>query len=130
MSAVFVCPRPRTGAEKRMFAAACRFKDLLVPPGGGALDQPQFEGLAPRLDVYGTTPDPEFELDRPVIAARLAAANPPPRALSAAEADAWLNRTLAALGDSITGGGIVVQTAWNVAGGGEWAGAAVDDWLK
>lgn len=120
MSAVFVCPRPRTDAEKRAFADACLFNDLLMPPGGGALGQPQFECLAPRLDVFDTTLDQEFELDRPVIAALLpqmaqhdpegaaallAAANPPPRPLSAAEADVWLDKTLAALGDSITGGG-------------------------
>ncbi len=28
------------------------------------------------------------------------------------------------------GVGILVQTAWNVAGGSEWAGATVEDWLK
>lgn len=120
MSAVFVCPRPRTAAEKRTFADACLFNDLFMPPAGGAIGQPQLECAAPRLDVYDTTLDQEFELDRPVIAALLpqiaqhdpegaaallGAANPPPRALSAAEADVWLDKTLAALGDSITGGG-------------------------
>jgi hypothetical protein len=120
MSALFTCERPRTHAERLAFANACTFTDLLHPPLGGALGQPQLTCSATQLDVFDTTLNQDFELDRPVIAALvpqmaqqdptataalLGLAYPPPRALSPAEADVWLDKLLAALGDSITGGG-------------------------
>lgn len=117
-----VCVNPFTPAERLAQAQACVFQNFSRPYSPFSVGPFGAACAAPRLDVFQTTIDADFGLDGPVLHALLpqlvsldvesaccllASQALPPRPLSPAEADQWLNRLLSALKDSTVGLGNV-----------------------